>query len=508
LKRLSTGVLVVLISAGLGLSAVAAPSQPGSHGNIGPNAIAQATPAASPSPAASAPASPAASAMPAPAATPAASPAAPAAPAAAPAPPANFGSPPSGQIPILFNDHHVYAKPDELKQGRVLAALVRGGTILIPLRSMFEQMGATVAYDPASKTVDVTKPGADVKVTVGKPEVVINGETRPLDVPPEIYQGHVVVPVRVISEGMGAYVQWVPDRRIVVVRYLPPTPPPPPATAPPATPPPTPAPTPVPTPALHAFVAGDYIISPKVYNEFSPGNTGSNTNGGFSYRVHGAVEFNLGNLPWMVEGDLRQYNYPHNQVAATDVTGVNGIPPGAACGYPGPTGATIPFDPGCVTAIGGQFQTFVPAFTVRDYDVDARLGIKVLDPRIYIAAAYLWKSGNYGYPHLNNVGGGLEKLPDLDHNGFTWYGSAYYFPNVKGSFTGCVTFGCNPAVNPSKVDLSYNIFRYDIGGAFTFGSNVPLFIEFGFLGDKGTNKTNAPIDFTHSGPYAGLGLKF
>ena len=49
---------------------------------------------------------------------------------------------------------------------------------------MFEQMGATVAYDASSKTVDVTKPGADVKVTVGKPEVVINGESRPLDVPP------------------------------------------------------------------------------------------------------------------------------------------------------------------------------------------------------------------------------------------------------------------------------------------------------------------------------------
>ena len=66
-------------------------------------------------------------------------------------PQANFGTPPSGQIPILYNDHHVYSKPDVLKQGRVLAALVKGGTILIPLRSMFEQMGATVSYDAGSK---------------------------------------------------------------------------------------------------------------------------------------------------------------------------------------------------------------------------------------------------------------------------------------------------------------------------------------------------------------------
>jgi len=152
------------------------------------------------------------------------------------APPPNFGTPPSGQVPILFNDQHVYAKPDKIRANRALAALVRGGTILVPLRSMFEQMGATVTWDPASQTADVSKPGSDVKVTVGRPEVVINGESRPLDVPPEIYHGVVVVPIRVISEGMGAYVQWVPDKRVVVVRYVPA----PPATLPPPPPPPPP----------------------------------------------------------------------------------------------------------------------------------------------------------------------------------------------------------------------------------------------------------------------------
>jgi hypothetical protein len=223
-KRLSTGLLVALIAALCGLNAAAAPSA--TQGNNG-NGVAQ-----SGSP-----------------------------------PPADFGSPPSGQIPILYNDHHVYTKPDILKQSRVLAALVKGGTLLIPLRSMFEQMGATVSWDAGSKTATVSKPGAEVKVTVGKPEVVINGESRPLDVPPMVYQGVVLVPVRVISEGMGAYVQWVPDRHLVVVRYIPATPPPSPAPPPPAPPPPPPPPPPTPHPLRgEAFVAGDYIFSPQVYN--------------------------------------------------------------------------------------------------------------------------------------------------------------------------------------------------------------------------------------------------
>lgn len=85
--------------------------------------------------------------------------------------PQNFGTPPSGEIPILFNDHTVYTKPDILKQSRVLAALVRNGQIYIPLRSMFEQMGATVTASADGNTVTATKPGGTVSVTVDKPEV-------------------------------------------------------------------------------------------------------------------------------------------------------------------------------------------------------------------------------------------------------------------------------------------------------------------------------------------------
>ena len=190
-----------------------------------------------------------------------------------------------------------------------MAALVRGGTIFIPLRSMFEQMGATVSYDAASKTATVSKAGAQVVVTVGKPEVMINGESRPLDVPPIVYQGVVLVPVRVISEGMGAYVQWVPDRRLVVVRYIPATPPPTEAPPPPV-PEATVAPPPPPPPTPNPLVLGGYLRSyyftrqnasnnPGAQYNFTPGakysSTGVNQaswNNGIA--VHGEYDFPSG----------------------------------------------------------------------------------------------------------------------------------------------------------------------------------------------------------------------
>ncbi len=288
-----------------------------------------------------------------------------------------------------------------------------------------------------------------------------------------MYQGNVLVPVRVISEGMGAYVQWVPDKQVVVVRYVTATPPPPapapteaPTTAPTTAPTPTPAP--AATPYKDIFVAGDYIFSPKVYNEFSPGNTGKS-----SYAVRGAIEFDAFNLPWMLEGTYEQFQYPHN------------------CGGAG--------DLGCnVTTIGQTGQTFVPAFTARDQDVDARFGLKVADPRIYIGVGYLWRTNNYGYPKQNGFGFGAEKLPDLNQ-AFSIYGSAYYYPNVKGDFT-------DPGTGVGY-QLAYNILKYQIGATVAFGKS-PVFLDLGWMGDNGKNKTNAPSDFSHNGPYAGIGIKF
>jgi len=437
-KRLSTGVLTALFVALCGFQAVAAPSV-ATQGNIG-HSVAQTDTTT---------------------------------------PPADFGSPPSGQIPILYNDHHVYSKPDVLKQGRVLAALVRGGTMLIPLRSMFEQMGATVSWDPGTKTATVSKPGAEVKVTVGKPEVMINGESRPLDVPPIMYRGNVLVPVRVISEGMGAYVLWVPDRRLVVVRYIPATPPPPPAPPPPSMAPPAPPPPPPPTPRPlqgEAFVAGDYIISPKVYNEFSPGNTGTS-----SYGIRGGGEFSLGSIPFMLEGSYERFQYPHNCNSAAAAP-----PAGSPC---------------YVTTVGGAGSYVLPTTSLYDQDVDARFAVRVLQPRIYIGVGYMWMTSSYGYPNMNSWGFGAEKLPDLNQ-ALSFFGSVWYYPDAHGTYTNLST----ATINPLSYNLAYNVLKYQVGLDYVIG-NSPLFIDLGWMGDNWSNKQNAPINRTYNGPFAGIGFR-
>lgn len=391
-------------------------------------------------------------------------------PQASPVAPADFGSPPSGEYPILYNDHTVYTKPDILKQSRVLAALVKDGVIYVPLRSMFEQMGATVSVSPDGQTIRATKAGASVSVTVGKYVAVINGETRPLDVPPMVYKGIVLVPVRVISEAMGAYVLWVSDRRLVVVRYIPPTPMPAPTLAPTATPQPSPVPTAIPTEQpYHAFVQGAMSKS-KNYNEF--------TAGGYckTYLLNGALVF----APFTFKVDYRYDSYLTSD-NATDSLGNHYT-----------TFATID---------GGVAQT--PVFLGSQTSLDARLEYEIASPKINIGIAYLQTTNNYGYPHLNGWGAGLEKLPDF-RSGLNWYGSAFYYPSAAGTYT-----ISNPASpnNGKSYRQQYAILKYDIGLALVLGRS-PLYLYGGITGDRYTAKQNAPVGQTHDGPYIGLGLKF
>jgi hypothetical protein len=407
---------------------------------------------------------------------------------------ADFGSPPSGEIPILFNDHTVYAKPDTLRDNRVLAALVKDGEIFVPLRSMFEQMGATVSVSADGKTVTADKPGATVAVTLGKAEVVINGESRPLDVPPMLYHGVVLVPVRVISEGLGAYVQWVPERRVVVVRYisLPPPPPPTPApTAPPTAPPtpPPPAPPPAPTPAPYVAPAPIPTPSPApaapgytafIQAAYSPSNNYNEfVAGGYcdTYILNAVLAPE--NSLFAIKADFRQDDYVTSS-NATDAFGNHYTQ--------------------FATVDGGT--AYAPVFLARQNDLDVRLEFKVASPRVYVGVAYLHTTDNYGYPNLNAVGFGVEKLPDL-RPGISLYGSAFYYPSASGTYT-----VSNPASAHfgASYQQQYQIMKYDIGAALVI-AHSPVYLYGGYAADRYLVKQNAPVGQVHDGPYIGLGLK-
>lgn len=83
------------------------------------------------------------------------------------------------------------------------------GRTMVPLRGIFESLGAQVNWDASTSTITATKGATDVRLSIGDPRATVNGRTVLLDAPAMILNGSTMVPLRFISEALGADVKWL-----------------------------------------------------------------------------------------------------------------------------------------------------------------------------------------------------------------------------------------------------------------------------------------------------------
>jgi len=91
------------------------------------------------------------------------------------------------------------------------------GRVLVPLRGVFEQMGAYVHWTDATQTVEATKGATSVQLRIGDRIASVNGQNVTLDVPPQLIGGSTMVPLRFISEALGADVNWNDQSQTVAI---------------------------------------------------------------------------------------------------------------------------------------------------------------------------------------------------------------------------------------------------------------------------------------------------
>jgi len=91
------------------------------------------------------------------------------------------------------------------------------GRVLVPLRGVFEDMGALVQWHPETRTVTAQKGETDVSLRIGEKWASVDGRTMAMDVPAMILNGSTMVPIRFISESLGAQVSWHDPSRTVLL---------------------------------------------------------------------------------------------------------------------------------------------------------------------------------------------------------------------------------------------------------------------------------------------------
>ncbi|TMV51647.1 copper amine oxidase N-terminal domain-containing protein [Paenibacillus mesophilus] len=92
------------------------------------------------------------------------------------------------------------------------------GRTMVPLRAIFEALGAKVEWDGATQTVTATKDDINISLTINSNEALVNGKKVTLDVPAQLINEKTMVPVRFVSEALGADVQWDNYSRSVIIK--------------------------------------------------------------------------------------------------------------------------------------------------------------------------------------------------------------------------------------------------------------------------------------------------
>ena len=94
---------------------------------------------------------------------------------------------------------------------------------LVPMRAIFEALGAQVSWDGDTKTASAVKGGDTVKIIVDSNTLYKNGTAVELGVPARMVNDRTLVPVRAISESFEANVEWNGETKSVIITNPAPT---------------------------------------------------------------------------------------------------------------------------------------------------------------------------------------------------------------------------------------------------------------------------------------------
>lgn len=88
---------------------------------------------------------------------------------------------------------------------------------LVPMRFLFEQMGADVDWNNDTQTATVEKQGDTISFSINNTEAKVNNTVKTMDVPARLINDKTMIPLRFLSEELGYNVQWDGETRTVTI---------------------------------------------------------------------------------------------------------------------------------------------------------------------------------------------------------------------------------------------------------------------------------------------------
>lgn len=85
---------------------------------------------------------------------------------------------------------------------------IDNGRVLVPLRGVFERLGATVDWNNQAQTVYAQRGATYISLVIGSPQAIVDGQPVPIDAPAMLVGDRTMVPLRFVSQTLGSTVNW------------------------------------------------------------------------------------------------------------------------------------------------------------------------------------------------------------------------------------------------------------------------------------------------------------
>lgn len=99
----------------------------------------------------------------------------------------------------------------------IMPEIVEGRT-MVPMRELFELLGATVNWDSDTRTVAANKERSSVKLQIDNTAVNMNGIEKQMEAAPYIKNGRTMVPLRFASVALGIRVGWDDETNTIYMK--------------------------------------------------------------------------------------------------------------------------------------------------------------------------------------------------------------------------------------------------------------------------------------------------
>jgi len=114
----------------------------------------------------------------------------------------------------------------EIDPGRGTKPLIIKGSTLVPIRTIVENMGGTLAWDGGAQQVTITANNKTIRLTLGVAAADIKAQasamdwtTKSLSVAPQSINGRTMVPLRFVTEELGATVVWEGTTKTITITF-------------------------------------------------------------------------------------------------------------------------------------------------------------------------------------------------------------------------------------------------------------------------------------------------